>query len=113
MGFKTRVAFQQMFPNASPAAIDLLSRMLAFDPSKRCTVEEALAHPYLASLHDPEEEPQCDAIFNFDFERYELNKETFQGLCCLSFDVWAVCGGGGCPILCRVVYFLLRIYSSM
>lgn len=43
-------------PSHLPAAIDLLERMLVFDPSKRITVEEALAHPYLATLHDPNEE---------------------------------------------------------
>lgn len=53
--------------------------MLAFDPAKRCTVEQALEHPYLASLHDPEEEPVANSSFNFDFENYELNKENFQG----------------------------------
>ena len=68
--------------------------MLAFDPTKRITVEEALEHPYFASLHgklvhisklivtnlDPEDEPGCEAIFNFDFESYELSRELFQEL---------------------------------
>ena len=30
--------------------------MLDFDPAKRITVEGILAHPYLGSYHDPEEE---------------------------------------------------------
>ena len=30
----------------SPLAIDLLKKMLAFDPSKRSSVQEALDHPY-------------------------------------------------------------------
>lgn len=37
---------------ANPLAMDLLSKMLTFHPNKRITVEEALAHPYLKSLHD-------------------------------------------------------------
>lgn len=94
MGYKPKVPFNKLY-NTSPegnqswvlvgnwdvtSAIDLLEKLLAFDPGKRCTVEEALAHPYLASLHDPEEEPTCAAIFNFDFENYELSREAYQGI---------------------------------
>ncbi len=37
-------------------ALDLLDRLLAFNPSKRISVEEALAHPYLAPYYDPSDE---------------------------------------------------------
>jgi len=37
-------------------ALDLLSKFLIFDPSKRITVEEALNHPYLSTFHCPEDE---------------------------------------------------------
>lgn len=37
-------------------AIDLLEKMLVLDPEKRITVNEALAHPYLTPLHDPDDE---------------------------------------------------------
>lgn len=60
-----------MFPNANPDALDLLDRLLAFDPSSRISVEEALAHPYLAVWHDPSDEPDCPTTFNFDFEVIE------------------------------------------
>ena len=45
-----------MFPDASALAIDLMERMLQFNPARRITVEDALAHPYLAQLHDPASE---------------------------------------------------------
>lgn len=45
-----------IFQNASPLAIDLLKKLLTFDPSKRITVEEALNHPYLQALHSEEDE---------------------------------------------------------
>lgn len=37
-------------------ALDLLDRMLTFNPNKRITVEEALAHPYLEQYYDPSDE---------------------------------------------------------
>jgi len=36
--------------------LDLLKKLMVFDPAKRITVEEALKHPYLAALHFPEDE---------------------------------------------------------
>ena len=54
-----RVSFRAMFPDASAQAIDLLERMLQFNPTKRITVEDALAHPYLAQLHNPALEPSA------------------------------------------------------
>ena len=58
---KKKVSFAVLFPNASEPALDLLSKMLVFDPSKRITAEEALHHPYLAMLsreHDDEEDKE-------------------------------------------------------
>ena len=43
----------QLYPSASAGAIELLTAMLAWEPSHRCTVEQALAHPYLAAFHTP------------------------------------------------------------
>lgn len=37
-------------------AIDLLDKMLIFNPEDRITVEEALAHPYLEQYYDPSDE---------------------------------------------------------
>ena len=37
-------------------ALDLLDKMLTFNPHKRITVEEALAHPYLEQYFDPADE---------------------------------------------------------
>ncbi|KAK6067096.1 MAP kinase [Seiridium cupressi] len=66
--YMAKKPFQQLFPNANPDALDLLDRMLAFDPSSRISVEEALQHPYLKIWHDETDEPDCPTTFNFDFE---------------------------------------------
>lgn len=44
----------------SETALDLLDRMLTFNPIKRITVEEALAHPYLEQYYDPTDEVRAD-----------------------------------------------------
>ena len=51
-----------MFPHANPLALDLLAKMLNFDPAKRITCEQALEHPYLAVWHDPTDEPVCQTV---------------------------------------------------
>lgn len=38
------------------AVLDLLDKMLTFNPHKRITVEEALAHPYVEQYYDPADE---------------------------------------------------------
>lgn len=48
--------------------MDLLDKMLNLDPNKRITVQEALNHPYLESLHDPEDEPVFEGSIDFSFE---------------------------------------------
>lgn len=69
--FMAKKSFPSLFPNANPDALDLLDHMLAFDPSRRISVEAALEHPYLAIWHDASDEPTCPTTFNFDFEVVE------------------------------------------
>ncbi|KAJ3193407.1 Mitogen-activated protein kinase [Irineochytrium annulatum] len=66
-----KVQWTQLFPKASAAALDLLERLLTFDPALRMTVEEALSHPYLEAYHDAEDEPTHDRKFDFAFESVE------------------------------------------
>ncbi|KAJ5264831.1 Mitogen-activated protein kinase hog1 [Penicillium chrysogenum] len=45
------------FRNADADAVDLLERILVFNPTERIRAVEALAHEYLAPYHDPTDEP--------------------------------------------------------
>ncbi len=57
---------------ADTAGLDLLGQLLAFDPSKRIAVEEALAHKYLTAYYDPSDEPVAEKPFTFEMEFDEL-----------------------------------------
>lgn len=78
----------RIFPHAPPAALDLLSEMLSFDPEHRPTAEQALQHPFLASLHDPSDEPCCSqGVFNkegFDYlgaTMGQVREELWKEMC--------------------------------
>ncbi|XP_020548514.1 mitogen-activated protein kinase homolog MMK2 isoform X2 [Sesamum indicum] len=75
-----RQQFSARFPNSSAGAVDLLEKMLVFDPHRRITVDEALCHPYLAPLHDINEEPVCARPFVFDFEQPSFTEENIKEL---------------------------------
>jgi len=52
-------ALSSVYPTCDEDGLDLLARLLQFNPSKRITAEEALAHPWIAQFHSPEEEITC------------------------------------------------------
>ncbi|EJD07617.1 kinase-like protein [Fomitiporia mediterranea MF3/22] len=58
------VPFSKIIPHADPQAIDLLDKMLSFDPEQRITVTTALEHPWLAQYHDVNDEPDCPIIYD-------------------------------------------------
>ncbi|NXU63841.1 MK15 kinase, partial [Horornis vulcanius] len=58
---RQRVAFEEIFPSSTPLpALDLLKKLLVFNPDKRLTAEEALQHPYVSRFHCPSREPSLD-----------------------------------------------------
>lgn len=53
---RSRKKFCDIIPDAPPDALDLLQRLLVFNPDRRLTAEEALAHSYVAKFYSPSEE---------------------------------------------------------
>jgi len=49
-----------MYPNADDEAMDLLKKLLTFNPDKRITVDQCLEHAYVAQFHNPAEEIICE-----------------------------------------------------
>ena len=85
---KRRRPLAQMYPKILPEGIDLLQKLIVFNPEKRITVEEALAHPYLSALHCPEDEPVHDKMFAFDdnkpdddLVKREIQEAVYREIC--------------------------------
>lgn len=55
-----------------PKALDLLDKMLVFNPDKRISVEEAINHPYLQAIKEGIEDPVFQGTLNLDFD-YDQN----------------------------------------
>lgn len=67
------------FPSADAGACDLLAQMLILDPSARITVDEALAHEYLAPIRDKTFETVADKEIDWgEIEEMDLTKENLQ-----------------------------------
>uniref|UniRef100_A0A7N0SVQ1 Mitogen-activated protein kinase n=1 Tax=Kalanchoe fedtschenkoi TaxID=63787 RepID=A0A7N0SVQ1_KALFE len=62
------VHLSRLYPQADPSAIDLLQKMLVFDPTKRISVTEALQHPYLAGLYDPNQNPPAQVPIDLELD---------------------------------------------
>ncbi len=93
--------------NINPLALDLLEKMLVFDPAKRITIDKALKHPYLAALHDPTIEVVCETPWNSDFElsiegrnltRDKLAELFFEEMQAIQKEEWKPYLGPAIPV---------------
>ncbi|KAF6163078.1 hypothetical protein GIB67_001406 [Kingdonia uniflora] len=67
----------KLYPKANPLALDLLEKMLIFDPSKRISVTEALQHPFMSSLYDPSHNPPAEVTVNLEIDD-DLGEEMIR-----------------------------------
>lgn len=85
---RSKQSWSSLYSDSNPLALDLLSKMLTFNPNKRYTVEQCIAHPYFEGkisffkifldLHNPEDEPICGEPFDWSFDNFEPTKELLQ-----------------------------------
>jgi mitogen-activated protein kinase 1/3 len=75
---KNKINFKAKFPGSSEESLDLLQKMLIFDPKKRITVQQSLEHPFFKDIRDPSKEEE--ATFNLEFEFEDDNNLTIEKL---------------------------------
>ena len=52
------MSWRQLFPTASEGSLNLLGRLLTFNPDGRVTAEDALRHPYLSLWSESDQPPR-------------------------------------------------------
>ncbi|CAO3672799.1 unnamed protein product [Rhizopus stolonifer] len=75
-----KIPISQLYPNASSEALDLMEKVLTFDPVSRINVEKALEHPYFELFHDIDDEPIHPNSFDFSFESLKTAEEMKEEL---------------------------------
>jgi len=82
--FVLKKSLKQLIPSAPKNAIDLISKLLTYDPDVRLSSDEALMHEFFSSF-----EPKYDlsvkreqplSYFDFEFEQYTLNSAILKEL---------------------------------
>ena len=69
------------FPGSSDDALDLLEKMIKFNPGKRITVDQALNHKFFADVKDVKKEIEADFNLEFEFEKDDnLTMEKLRNL---------------------------------
>lgn len=72
---KLKKDWKKKVPDASELAIDLLDKLLSFDPDKRISAEDALKHPFLEDHFSKEDLEQIpEFTYSFD-ESIDLTKD--------------------------------------
>ena len=75
---RNKQSWQSLYPKANPVALNLLSKMLIFNPEKRYTVKQCLKHPYFEGLHNEEAEPEAEEPFDWTWDDFEPTKDLLQ-----------------------------------
>ena len=75
-------AWSTLLPDVGAEALDFLARTVTINPADRMTVDECLAHPFVAPYHDPEDEPSAPrldpGLFYFDFRPPSTGSQVYR-----------------------------------
>ena len=77
---RPKTDLNKLYPGAGEEAIDLLSKILVFNPYFRLSVEEALAHPFFKKVRKTDKEINAEKEIQIEFEKDNLDKKKLRQL---------------------------------
>lgn len=78
---RSKQKWEKLFPNIVPELSDLLTKMLAFNPDKRFTVEDCLEHPFFEEYSDDiADMPLSKEPFDWAWDNFEPTKDLLQNI---------------------------------
>jgi len=80
---RPKVPFSVHYPGANPLALDLMDKMLQFNPVKRISVDDALKHPWFKALHNPKKDLNTGEMkekFDFEWEKQKITGQVLRDL---------------------------------
>jgi serine/threonine protein kinase len=63
-----RVSFELKYPASDPNVLQIIEATLQFNPNRRPTIKELLAHPYFDNIRNLQLEADADVETQFEFE---------------------------------------------
>eukprot|EP00040_Diaphanoeca_grandis_P012888 m.65179 g.65179 ORF g.65179 m.65179 type:complete len:543 (+) comp23529_c1_seq2:75-1703(+) len=69
------------FQGADEVGLDLLEKLLIYEPAQRLTAKQAIAHPFFEAFHDVDDEPEAAYKFDNSCESWDLTEEQWKNKC--------------------------------
>lgn len=80
-GTMSKIPWKEVISNYTDEALDLLEKLLKFEPEKRISLEEAMKHPYFDGMPEVlDDKPEPVMRIDFDFDDQELSMQDYRNL---------------------------------
>lgn len=74
-----KLNLSDLYPNIDEVAIDLLDKMLLYNPEKRFTALQCLHHPYFDEIKEKDKLIRdCTVAFDWNFDNVKYSKSSLQ-----------------------------------
>lgn len=77
---KDKLPFSSFFSTQDKDALDIMEKLLVFNPKKRLTAVEALEHPYLKQFSSVNENLEADFQFDWSFANQDFPMDTWEDM---------------------------------